>query len=307
MAQNQADKPLTESELLKQIETLNPVKAGAAGAPAATPGATPSPGSVTIPNSLILSTPGAPAPKPLDRSNLPDHPNLDRSNILAPGATGPEAQPADPDAKPPTEITATEATFDQKGNVAVFLINVFVKDPQFTVQCDKLTAFLKHEDATAPAGPKTAGGPNASPSPKGATPKPAIATPATTPKAGTPQPGAKPGTPAPAGAVKKKTGLDKAIAVTTSERRVIIIQDKVEADGSITHGIGLADRAEYFASNGDIFLYGMPDVTQGTNRCIATAPETWMKLNRDGRMEAHGPHRTIIVDTSDRDNSSASK
>jgi hypothetical protein len=298
LAQTPADKPLTEGELLKQIETLNPIKAGAAGSPAATPGATPSPSSVTIPNSLILSTPGAPAPKPLDRSN-----------ILAPGATGPEAQPADPDAKPPTEITATEATFDQKGNVAVFLINVFVKDPQFTVQCDKLTAFLKHEDATAPTGPKAAGGPNASPAPKGAaTPKPAVATPAAaTPKAGTPQPGAKPGTPAPAGAVKKKTGLDKAIAVTTSERRVIIIQDKVEADGSITHGIGLADRAEYFASNGDIFLYGMPDVTQGTNRCIATAPETWMKLNRDGRMEAHGPHRTIIVDTSDRDNPSASK
>ncbi len=109
----------------------------------------------------------------------------------------------------------------------------------------------------------------------------------------------------PEGPRKQAGGLDKAIAVTTSERRVKITQDKVEADGTITHGIGLADRAEYFTSSGDIFLYGMPDVTQGTNRCIATAPETWMKMNRDGRMEAHGPHKTIIVDTSDRDSKSA--
>ncbi len=84
--------------------------------------------------------------------------------------------------------------------------------------------------------------------------------------------------------------------MTTSERRVIITQDKVEADGSITHGIGKSDKAEYDANTGDIRLTGMPDVTQGVNRCIATDPSTVMTLNRDGHMKAVGPHKTIIVD-----------
>src|SRR4030095_495611 len=45
-----------------------------------------------------------------------------------------------------TEITSLEATFDQKGAegpVAVFLREVVVKDPEFTVNCDRLTAYLK--------------------------------------------------------------------------------------------------------------------------------------------------------------------
>ncbi len=95
---------------------------------------------------------------------------------------------------------------------------------------------------------------------------------------------------------KKGGGLDHAIAITTSDRRVIITQDKVEADGSITHGIGKADKATYDANTGDIVLYGMPDVIQGHDRCIALDPSTVMTLNRDGRMKAVGPHKTIIID-----------
>jgi hypothetical protein len=75
----------------------------------------------------------------------------------------------------------------------------------------------------------------------------------------------------------------------------------VEADGSITHGIGISDRAEYDANTGNIKLFGMPDVTQGPNRCIATDATTTMTLNRDGHMTAVGPHKTIITDTGDRD------
>ena len=257
-AQSTDGKPLTEGELLKQIESLNATKSAATPSPAA-------------------RSPVNPAASPLF------NPAGTPGDILKPAPAKVDGGPTNigtPDGKPtkePTVITALEATFDNKANIAVFVGSVIVKDPQFNVDCDKLTAFLKHEDKDAKA-----------PVPKAATPAP--------------------GTPAPAaGAKKQNGGLDKAIAVTTSERRVIITQDKVESDGSITHGIGLSDRAEYFATSGDIFLYGMPDVTQGTNRCIATAPETWMKLNRDGRMEAHGPHRTIIVDTSDRDNKSASQ
>jgi hypothetical protein len=148
-----------------------------------------------------------------------------------------------------------------------------VVDPEFNVECDKLTANLKHE------------------------PKPALVADAsgkTTPKAATPIPAAqKPGE---AGAKKPAGGLEKARAETTSERRVIIKQDKIDADGGVTHCVGIADRADYDAVTGDIVLTGSPEVQQGINRVIATDPGTKMTLNRDGRMRADGPHKTIIVD-----------
>lgn len=103
---------------------------------------------------------------------------------------------------------------------------------------------------------------------------------------------------------EKKSSLNKITTQTTSDGRVTVTLDKVEADGSITHTIALADRAEPNADTGEVFLYGMPDVTQGMNRCIATSPQTWMKLARDGYLEAHGPHRTFVVDN-DRDGSKA--
>src|SRR3954468_16709916 len=46
-------------------------------------------------------------------------------------------------AKGQTEITALEATFDQKTREAVFIDNVVVIDPEFKLTtCDRLTAFL---------------------------------------------------------------------------------------------------------------------------------------------------------------------
>jgi hypothetical protein len=253
------DKPLSQEELLKQIESITPSKGGA----------TPSPTN----NPLISSNASSDLLKP--SPNKVGTPN--------------PADPAATNGKGPTIITALEATFDQKANVAVFIGSVVVNDPEFNVVCDKLTAYLKHEDkavpAATPAGAKT--------TPKAATPK--AATPASTPNGAAG--GAATAGPTQIGVQKKKgSGLDKAVAVTTSDRRVVITQDKVEADGSITHGIGIADRAEYFSTTGDIFLYGSPDVTQGTNRCVATDPSTVMTLNRDGHMTAKGPHKTYIVD-----------
>lgn len=257
------DKPLTQEELLKQIESITPSKGGATPAPGINPLANAS-GEV-----LKLSPVRVGTPNPAD----------------------PAVKPGDPNSKGPTIITALEATFDQKANVAVFIGSVVVKDPEFNVECDKLTAYLKHEDKN--------GAPAATPAGSKATPKaaatPKTATPASTPNGAT---GANAGPTQIGPAKKKQSGLDKAVAVTTSDRRVVITQDKVEADGSITHGIGISDRAEYFSSTGDIFLYGWPDVTQGTNRCVATAADTVMTLNRDGHMTAKGPHKTFIVDES---------
>lgn len=45
-----------------------------------------------------------------------------------------------------TEITAKgEATFDNTTGIATFTTNVFVKDPQFNLYCDKLTVYLNKE------------------------------------------------------------------------------------------------------------------------------------------------------------------
>lgn len=177
-------------------------------------------------------------------------------------APEPPAKPALKKAKGPTEIDALEATFDQKANQAVFIGEVVVKDPEFNVKCDKLTAHLK----SAEKPPAAAGA---------AEPKPAA--PAAT-------------------ATKKSGGLQKAIAEANPGSRVLITQDKKDADGAMQHSEGEADKATYDAVTGDIVLTGKPEIQQGINRVIATAPHTVMTLNRDGHMNAKGPHKTIIVD-----------
>lgn len=174
-------------------------------------------------------------------------------------------KPAEKKSKGPTEITALEATFDQKANVAVFIGEVVVKDPEFNVICDKLTAHLKSE--------KKKPAPGTAPAPAPATPQPADAEPK-----------------------KKSGGLEKAIAESAGVRRVVITQEKVEPDGSMTMSIGKADRATYDVATGDIVLTGTPEVQQGINLVMATSADTVMTLNRDGRMHATGATKTVIKD-----------
>lgn len=227
-AQKRGDKPLSESDLLKQIESLVP-------------------------------------PKPASANNGSAPASLFDAGIGGEKKSGSEKKEktGEKKSKGPTEITALEATFDQKANLAVFIGSVVVKDPEFNVSCDKLTAHLKHDDKAKPNG--TAGRP--------ATLKPDEATPK-----------------------KKSGGLERAVAESTSDRRVIITQDKTEADGTVTTSIGKADKATYDAVTGDVVLTGSPDVTQGINRVQATDPSTVMTLNRDGHMKAVGPHKTTIVE-----------
>ncbi len=167
-----------------------------------------------------------------------------------------------------TEITATEAaSFDQKTHQAVFLGNVVVKNPQFNVNCDKLTAFLKSDSKDAvkpPVDGKAPPAPVAKPAPK------------------------KPGD---AGT----GGLDRAIA----EGSVVITQEKTDAAGELTRNIGRSARAVFDSSTGDITLTGNPQVDQGINTIVATDEGTVMILNREGRMRVTGPHRVVIKDTAD--------
>ena len=172
----------------------------------------------------------------------------------------------DKKAKGPTVITAVEgATLDQKAHQGVFTGQVVVNDPEFNVTCDKLTVFLKHEDPKAAADkPKPA-----------ADPPPAAA-------------------PDKAGKNDKGGKLDHALA----EGHVVITQDKVETDGTITHNIGHGEQATYDSASGDIVLIGMPQVEQGINTCIALEKTTKIILNRDGKMKVIGPHRMVIKDAS---------
>jgi lipopolysaccharide export system protein LptA len=165
----------------------------------------------------------------------------------------------------PTEITATqEAQFDTKTRSGVFIGNVKVVDPQFTLTSNRLTVHLnKDEDggglneAEAQGNvvivhinqPKT-------PAQTAATSKPA---------AGSATIGPSPAaTPAPA--------------------------------QTPTTSVGKAENALYLAKDGTITLTGWPQVTQGLNTHIATAPGVKMVIYKDGKMQTFGSTRTLIVD-----------
>lgn len=184
------------------------------------------------------------------------------ASIAESGSSKPAAQK-----KGPTEITSTkEATFDNKTRQAVFTGNVHVKDPEFTISCEKLTAFLHDAAAAKPA----------SPAPK--------ATPAASP--------AKPS----GNAGGTAGGLDRAVA----EGKVTIIQDKPgENGGPPKRYIGKSERADYDAATGDVKLTGWPQIQQGINTQISTEASTVMILNRDGRMKTQGGSKTVIQEQTD--------
>ena len=174
-------------------------------------------------------------------------------------------------AKGQTEITSLEATFEQKTMVAVFLGEVVVKDPEFTVNCDRLTAYLKKkkEGADRPA----------------ANPPPANPPPANS-GVGKPSDDSKGG------------GLERAVAEANPGNIVVVTQDKLESDGSVTKNIGKGRKVTYDAATGNIVLTGNPNIQQGINLFVATDESTVMTLNRNGRVTFDGPTKTILKDMS---------
>jgi lipopolysaccharide export system protein LptA len=170
-----------------------------------------------------------------------------------------------------TEITSLKATFEQKTMIAVFLEEVVVKDPEFNVNCDRLTAYLKGKKETAER-------PAASPPP--ANPPPA--------NSGVGKPGDD----------SKGGGLERAIAEANPGNIVVVTQDKVESDGSVTKNIGKSKKVTYDAATGNIVLTGNPNIQQGINLFVATDENTVMTLNRNGRVTFDGPTKTILKDMS---------
>jgi lipopolysaccharide export system protein LptA len=160
--------------------------------------------------------------------------------------------------KGPTDIRCSqEAQFDSKTRSGVFIGNVKVVDPQFTLTTDRLSVRLYKEEE---------GG-----------------------------------------------GLEEAQA----EGNVLIVhvnQSKNSADqpqgqataspaaqqGTQTQqpvtSTGKAEKAVYEAKDGSITLTGWPQVTQGVNTQVATAPGVKMVLYKDGRMQTYGSTRTLIQD-----------
>ena len=162
--------------------------------------------------------------------------------------------------KKPTEITCTgETTFDAKAGMAVFVQEVKVNDPQFSLTADKLTAYLKK--AVKEEG-------------QSGTPAP------------TPTPAAKPDA-----AASPTSGLERAVA----EGNVVIIQDKVdEKTGEVTHYIGKGAKADYNSVTGEMTLSGWPQIQQGLNNQVATEEGTIMIMDRDGHLRTKGPSMTVI-------------
>jgi lipopolysaccharide export system protein LptA len=274
-------RPLTEAELIKTLDGLgkgDPVtKAPLSAEPALpkrdAPNAKPavaeprSPRASTTPKADLLgATTKTESTKPKEKEVKPKTP--------MPGSTPGQ-----------TEITSEEAAFDQRTHQAVFTIKVFVRNPDFTLSCDKLTAYMKHDETPKKGAAPAAPGPNPGP---GRAPLPTLDAPGVQ-VTGTPPPKAAPGAPGPGG------GLDKAFA----EGNVEIIQDKVSDDGSISHNVGHGKTAEYDSNAGSMTLRGKPDVQQGINSIEALDEETVIVLYRDGHMKTFGGRtKNILRETS---------
>ena len=166
--------------------------------------------------------------------------------------------------KGPTEITATqEAQFDTKTRIGVFIGNVKVVDPQFTMTSDRLTVHLNKDEEGGGLNDAEANGN-------------VIIVHVNQPKTQAGQaenPGASALAPQPAAPVQSGAQTQQPVTST-----------------------GKAEKALYEAKDGSITLTGWPQVTQGANTHIATAPGVKMVLYKDGRMQTYGSTRTLIED-----------
>jgi lipopolysaccharide export system protein LptA len=176
--------------------------------------------------------------------------------------------------KGPTEITATqEAQFDTKTRTGVFIGNVKVVDPQFTLTADRLKVHLNKDEEGGGLNDAEAQG------------NVVIV------HLNQPKPQASPG--------------QIAGASTTPATRTAATGSAPAQAQPPTTSTGKADNALYAAKDGSITLTGWPQVTQGANTHIATAPGVKMVLYKDGRMQTYGSTRTLIEDRTATNNPNA--
>lgn len=163
--------------------------------------------------------------------------------------------------KGPTEITAREATFDNTQHLATFTTEVLVSDPEFGLSCDRLTVNLKKP--AVPSAEKTA-----------------------------------PKTKAPG---ESTSGIDRAVA----EGSVIITQDKPDpGTGKLQRYTGKAKRAVFDNTSGTLTLYGWPQISQtlGGNlskQIMSLEEKCVITLNRAGKIDVNGFHKSTLQDAAD--------
>jgi lipopolysaccharide export system protein LptA len=182
--------------------------------------------------------------------------------------------------KGPTEITAKEEVdFDANAHTAIFVGNVKVIDPQFTMTTDKLTVWMnKQEDGGGIKDAQADGNViivHVNQKDKTQTAD-GSASPRTTPVANT--------------AVTP--------SATTFGNPSVFGASPSPSPGATPPILdtGRAKKALYNAKQDAVTLIGWPQVTQGVNTHIATEEGTRMVLYRDGRLQTFGPSRTVIED-----------
>jgi lipopolysaccharide export system protein LptA len=181
--------------------------------------------------------------------------------------------------KGPTEITARDAfDFDGASRTGVFVGNVKVVDPDFTMTTDKLTVHMaKQEEGGGLSSAEAEGNviivhANESKNPKGS---------------GSPNAG---GSPAPTPAA---TPLASSILADPPS------SSQPSPTPALVLSTGRSQKAIYDAKDQSMTLIGWPQVTQGNNTHISTEEGTRMILYRDGRLKTFGGSRTIIQDKSE--------
>ena len=177
---------------------------------------------------------------------------------LAPDTT-PEKRPGGP-----TEITAREATFDNRTNLGIFNYDVIVRGPDFGLSCDRLTVTIKA--SLLKAADQSERQPKAV--------------------------GEKAKVPGESGGP-----LEKAVA----EGNVIITQDKPDGNGNLQRYTGKAKRAVFDNTTGTLTLYGWPQISQSIggniNKQIVSLEESCViTLNRSGKIDVNGLHKTTFQD-----------
>ena len=160
--------------------------------------------------------------------------------------------------KGPTDIRCSqEAQFDVKTRSGVFVGNVKVVDPQFTLTTDRLAVKLNKDEDGGGLNEAQADGN-------------VMIVHVNQPKNGDAQPQGQ-------------------VAAGASAQQGAQPQQPITSTGK-------AERAVYEGKDGSVTLTGWPQVTQGVNTHIATAPGVKMILYRDGRMQTFGSTRTLIQD-----------
>ncbi len=213
---------------------------------------------------------GDPFPAPPTSSDVAPspEPSADNKKPGAPQTTG------------STTIDSMAMDYDEKTRIVIFTgdnYGVTVVDPQFTINCNKVTAYLRQPGESTPGA-----------SPKGKA--------AASPKLGVPHtPAPKPAA-SPSSAAPKQSSFKRAVAEGTRDQPVVIVQDKPASPGQeAQHSVGIAEKADYNADTGDIKLTGWPRVTQGINTQIATSSSTYMIMNKNGgKMHTFGPSHSVF-------------